>query len=130
MSLWYIRPNRINPYSHYRRHFEKSPLSEVNTAAPVFHVREYLDGTKEAIFHRNIVELLDKVFVRNSMCYLSLDQTRFVQMFIEQAGKVTDYINHGNNRPWEDMDDIMIQFDDYLGDYPRWKQRKCEKDKK
>ena len=52
----------------------KAPLSEINTADPIFLVREHMDGSKKAFYHINLVYLMDKVFIRDNVHILSIDQ--------------------------------------------------------
>lgn len=97
----------------------KGSLSEVNTANPMFYIKHHMDGSKEAIYHANIIHLMDKVFTLDSLRMLSIDQERFISKFFEQAhvanlilddtGSITD--------AYADMDDVMRQFDNFLGSY-------------
>ena len=105
-------------YPQSRRNV-KAPLSEINTADPIFFVKERMDGSKEAIYHVNLVYLLDNVFTKNSTKYLSIEQERYIAKFLQEAGKVNDKINEGieDVDPYENMDDVMRQLDNFLGSY-------------
>lgn len=96
---------------------KKNVLSEVNTADPIFFVKEYMDGDKEAIYYLNLIHLLDKVIIKNNLYYLSIDQERFIKKFFEEAGIVDNLINLNNTNPYENMDDVMKQLDNFLGSY-------------
>lgn len=97
----------------------KAPLSEINTADPIFFVKERMDGSREAIYHVNLVYLLDNVFTKNSTKYLSIEQERYIAKFLQEAGKANDKINEGTKDvdPYENMDDVMRQLDNFLGSY-------------
>ena len=92
-------------------------LSEVNTANPIFMIDENMDGEKEAIYHVNIIDLLDKVFMFDSMNFLSIEQERYFSRFFYEAGIVTDNINTDYEFPYESMDEVMNQLDNFLGNY-------------
>lgn len=96
---------------------KKNPLSELNTADPIFLVRETMEGNREAIYHVNMIDLMDRVFTRDDMRSLSIDQERFVSKFFVEAGIVTDAFYSGDENPKENMDYIMAQFDSFLGSY-------------
>lgn len=96
---------------------QKNPLSELNTADPIFFVKEHMDGSKKAIYHVNIVYLMDKVFVRDNLRFLSIDQERFMSKFFNEAGVVTDGLKSNSSNPYSNMDEIMLQLDSFLGSY-------------
>ena len=96
---------------------QKNPLSELNTADPIFFVKEYMDGSKKAIYHVNIVYLMNKVFVRDNLRFLSIDQERFMSKFFNEAGVVTDRLKSNSSNPYSNMDEIMLQLDSFLGSY-------------
>lgn len=96
---------------------QKNPLSELNTADPIFFVKEHMDGSKKAIYHVNIVYLMDKVFVRDNLRFLSIDQERFMSKFFNEAGVVTDRLKGNSSNPYSNMDEIMLQLDSFLGSY-------------
>lgn len=95
----------------------KAPLSEVNTADPIFLVREHMDGSKKAFYHINLIYLMDKVFIRDSLHLLSIDQERFMSKFFNEAGVVTDILKNSGSNPYGNMDEIMLQLDSFLGSY-------------
>ena len=96
---------------------QKNPLSELNTADPIFFVKEHMGGSKKAIYHVNIVYLMDKVFVRDNLRFLSIDQERFMSKFFNEAGVVTDGLKSNSSNPYSNMDEIMLQLDSFLGSY-------------
>ena len=91
----------------------------IRTGSPLYVVKECMDGSREAIYHVNLVYLLDNVFTKNSTKYLSIEQERYLAKFFQEAGKVNDKINEdtANVDPYENMDDIMRQLDNFLGSY-------------
>ena len=95
----------------------KAPLSEINTADPNFLVREHMDGSKKAFYHINLVYLMDKVFIRDNVHILSIDQERFMSKFFNEAGVVTNILNNSGSNPYSNMDEIMLQLDSFLGSY-------------
>lgn len=95
----------------------KAPLSEVNTADPIFLVKERMDGSKHAIYHTNLIYLMDKVFIRDNTYFLSIDQERFMNKFFNEAGIVTNRLQNKEDAPYHDMDEIMLQLDSFLGSY-------------
>jgi hypothetical protein len=96
--------------------FQKNPLSELNTADPIFSIKEAMDGSKEAIYHVNLIFLMDKVFTRDNLRFISIDQERFMSKFFNEAGIATDALHSGTD-PYANMDDVMIQLDNFLGSY-------------
>lgn len=95
----------------------RKPLSEVNTAETYLIVNEKLDGTKEAKYHVNLIDLLDKVFLNNTQDFLSIEQDRFMDKFYKVAGDITDRINKANENPYDKVDAVLLQLDDFLGGY-------------
>lgn len=95
----------------------KGLLSEVNTADTIFHTRYSMDGTVEAKFHHNLLALMNMVFLLDSMKILSVEQQRFVSMFLSQAHTANLAIDNNADDPFADMADVMKQFDNFLGSY-------------
>lgn len=98
---------------------EENLVSMVRTGNPLYVIKDSMDGSREAIYHVNLVYLLDKVFTKNSTKYLSIEQERYIAKFLQEAGKVNDKIIEGteNVDPYENMDDAMRQLDNFLGSY-------------
>lgn len=100
----------------------KGSLSEINTSNPIFYIKHHMDGSKEAVYHRNMIHLMDKVFLFDALRMLSIDQERFISVFFQQA-HVTNLILDLNRSTgsttdaYADMDDIMKQLDNFLGSY-------------
>ena len=95
----------------------KAPLSEINTADPIFLVREHMDGSKKAIYYFNLISLLDEVFLKDSSRFLSIDQERFMRKFFDEANTVTGCLNNNVANPYNYMSEIMLQLDSFLGSY-------------
>ena len=98
---------------------EENLASMIRTGSPLYIVKNSMDGSREAIYHVNLVYLLDNVFTKNNTKYLSIEQERYIAKFLQEAGKVNDKIIEGteNVDPYENMDDVMRQLDNFLGSY-------------
>ena len=105
----YDRPDRYMP--------AKGTLSEVNTGDAVFYVKHKMDGSNRAVFHFNLIDLLNRVFVDDGMRYLSIEQERFLSKFFKEAGIVTDRINAKDENPYRGMDEVFKQLDNFIGSY-------------
>ena len=95
----------------------KAPLSEINTAEPIFLITERMDGSKKAIYYFNLISLLDEVFLKDSSRFLSIDQERFMRKFFDEANAVTGCLNNNVANPYNYMSEIMLQLDSFLGSY-------------
>ena len=95
----------------------KGTLSELNTGEPVFYIKHHMDGTKEAIYHVNLIDLLDRVFVHDGLRFLSGEQERFMSKFFKEADIVTDKLSANDSNPFSKMDKIYRELDDFLGSY-------------
>ena len=98
---------------------EENLAGMIRTGSPLYIVKDSMDGSREAIYHVNLVHLLDDVFTKNNTKYLSIEQERYIAKFLQEAGKVNDKIIEGteNVDPYENMDDVMRQLDNFLGSY-------------
>ena len=95
----------------------KAPLSEINTAEPIFLITERMDGSKKAIYYFNLISLLDEVFLKDSSRFLSIDQERFMRKFFDEANTVTGCLNNNVAKPYNYISEIMLQLDSFLGSY-------------
>ena len=114
----------INQASHTQRRLDDINKEEglagmIHTGSQLFVIKDCMDGSKEAIYHVNLVYLLDNVFTKNSTKYLSIEQERYLAKFLQEGGKVNDKINEGTEDvdPYENMDNVMRQLDNFLGSY-------------
>ena len=108
----------FNPFGIRSPRFPmKGELSEVNTGDPLLYVKECMDGSIQAKYHPNLMDLLDKVFTYDGMKFLSKDQKRFMSAFFDQAGEATDRMNSNNAEPFKYMDDAFRQLDSFMGSY-------------
>ena len=98
---------------------EEGVVGTIHTGNPLFVIKDCMDGNKEAIYHVNLVYLLDGVFTKNNIKYLSIEQERYIAKFLQEGGKVNDKINEGTKDvdPYESMDNAMRQLDNFLGSY-------------
>ena len=98
---------------------EENLVGMIHTGSPLYIIKDSMDGSREAIYHVNLVYLLDNVFTKNNTKYLSIEQERYIAKFLQEAGKVNDKIIEGteNVDPYENMDDVMRQLDNFLGSY-------------
>ena len=95
----------------------KNSLSEINTSNFVYSIENSLDGKKKAIYHTNLIHLLDIMFTQNNLSSISIEQERFMKEFFKEAHTVTELLNIKDNYPYEGMDEIMLQLDRFLGSY-------------
>ena len=110
----------INQASHtHGINNEEGLVGMIHTGNPLFAIKDCMDGNKEAIYHVNLVYLLDDVFTKNNIKYLSIEQERYITKFLQEGGKVNDKINEGTEDvdPYENMDNVMRQLDNFLGSY-------------
>lgn len=104
---------------HRFRHHHKGSLSELNTGDAIYGVQHCLDGEK-AVFHPNLVDLLDKVFThRCDESFLSAEQARWLRMYVRQADMIMDDVRRINEDdpcfdPFHKMQKPMRDFDVYL----------------
>lgn len=83
----------------------KSPLSEINTANPVFITYEHIDGSIEYTYHVNLIHLLDRLFIYDYYDALSIEQEKFIKRYLKEADNI------------ENMSEDMKQLDIFLGGY-------------
>ena len=61
----------INQASHtHGINKEEGLVGMIHTGNPLFVIKDCMDGNKEAIYHVNLVYLLDDVFTKNNIKYL------------------------------------------------------------
>lgn len=116
MNLIGIVTNKDNYNINYPR---KSPLSEINTADPIFITHSKMNDNEIATYHVNLIYLLERLFVNDYNTVLSIDQERFIRRFLFEAGKVTDAMNNKENEEdaLKNLSPIMRQLDCFLGNY-------------
>ena len=95
----------------------KGYLSETNTCDPIFIVKENMYGEKDTLYHVNLIYLLDKVFTKDNLNFLSVEQENYMKMFFKEAGVVTDALNKPEEHPYNTMTKAMLQLDNFLGNY-------------
>ena len=71
---------------------QKNVLSEINTASPTFIQSKSMSGDLETIYHVNLIYLLDRVFLKDNMSFLSIEQTDFINKFFKEAHDVTELL--------------------------------------
>lgn len=106
----------VTPYHRLDKPI-KGTLSEINSSQIPYYTKHYMNGTIETKFHVNIIDLLDRVFKQNAPRYTSIEQERFMRIFYQQAGIVTDRINAKDDDPYRDMDKVFKELDNFLGSY-------------
>lgn len=104
---------------HSRVYPIKGTLSELNTGEPVFYIKHHMDGEKEAKYHVNFIDLLDRVFTKDGLRFLSIEQEQFMKLFFKEAGIVTDRLNDEGytGAIYDNIDSAFQQLDDFLGSY-------------
>lgn len=95
----------------------KNPLSEINTSDPIFIFHNKMNNSDIATYNVNLIYLLDRLFVNDYYTALSKEQERFIKLFLYEAGIVTDNLNKNSDNSYENMSDIMLQLDNFLGNY-------------
>ena len=95
----------------------KDRLGEVNTGDSIFIVHPEAGGRKRAVYHVNIIHLLDEVFKHNAAAFLSVDQERFLNRFVKEANEVWQNIDEGKENPFENMSEVMRTLDSFLAGY-------------
>ena len=80
-------------------------------------VKTTLDSSPEVNFTTDFVEATSNVLVSGNTRLVSIDQERFLRLFLNEAGVVTDNLSNNVSNPYKDMHDITKQFDDVLGSY-------------
>ena len=96
---------------------DKRPLSEMNTASPLYVIKNTLDGSKEARYHVNLVHLLDLAFINGQLSMLSIEQERYLTKYFKQGDVVTEALNSNSADPYGSLDEIFKQLDSFLGGY-------------
>ena len=94
----------------------KGTLSEVNSGDPLFYIKHHLDGTEEAVYHVNIIDILDNVFRYDAKKFLSRKQERFIDQFIKNAG-IIDQRFKNEEELYTDIDPVFVKLDHFLGNY-------------
>lgn len=95
----------------------KDRLSEVNTGDSIFIIHPEAGGRKRAVYHVNIIHLLDEVFKYNATAFLSIDQERFFNRFVKEANEVYQNIDEGKEDPFKNMSKVMRTLDKFLAGY-------------
>ena len=96
---------------------DKRPLSEMNTASPLYVIKNTLDGSKEARYHVNLVHLLDLAFINGQLSMLSIEQERYLTKYFKQGDVVTEALNSNSADPYGSLDEVFKQLDSFLGGY-------------
>lgn len=97
---------------------QKSALSEINTASPTFIKSKDMHGNVETVYHVNFIYLLDRVFLKDSMSFLSIEQTDFMNNFFKEAHIVTELLDLKlGEEAYEGMTNPMFQLDNFLGTF-------------
>ena len=106
-----------NPFKRFPRSKDKELLSEYNSSSPLFYKKHHLDGRVETKYHKNLIDILDRVFRYQGMKFLSREQERFMSKFFKYA----DTINRNYVDRKEDIyDGVFEEFknlDQFLGSY-------------
>ena len=95
----------------------KSINSELNTGSFAIYQKYRLDGSIEAVFHVNLIEILDRAFCLDGLRMLSIEQERYLTKYIKQGGVVTNALNSNSDDPYGSLDEIFKQLDSFLGGY-------------
>ena len=95
----------------------KSINSELNTGSFAIYQKYRLDGSIEAVFHVNLIEILDRAFCLDGLRMLSTEQEKYLTKYFKQGGVVTEALNSNSADPYGSLDEIFKQLDSFLGGY-------------
>ena len=95
----------------------KSINSELNTGSFAIYQKHHLDGSIKAVFHVNLIEILDRVFCLDGLRMLSIEQERYLTKYFKQGDVVTKALNSNSDDPYDSLDEIFKQLDSFLGGY-------------
>lgn len=95
----------------------KDRLGEVNTGDSIFIIHPEAGGRKRAVYHVNIIYLLDEVFKHNATAFLNIDQERFLNRFVKEANEVWENIENEVENPFNNMSEVMRTLDSFLAGY-------------
>ena len=95
----------------------KSINSELNTGSFAIYQKYRLDGSIEAVFHVNLIEILDRAFCLDGLRMLSTEQEKYLTKYFKQGDVVTKALNSNSDDPYGSLDEIFKQLDSFLGGY-------------
>lgn len=97
---------------------QKNLLSEMNTASPLFITKRNMEGDLDTVYHVNFIYLLDRVFLKDTVGFLSTEQTTFIDLFFKEAHEVTERLqNNPDEDAYVNMTRTMKQLDEFLGSF-------------
>ena len=97
---------------------QKNLLSEMNTASPLFITKRNMEGDLDTVYHVNFIYLLDRVFWKDTVGFLSTEQTTFIDLFFKEAHEVTERLqNNPDEDAYVNMTITMKQLDEFLGSF-------------
>ena len=114
MFIHHLPPKR-EPFASSYVYPNKSTLSEINSGSPLFYIKHKMDGTKQTVYHVNIIDILDRVFVNDATKFMSLDQERFMSRFLSACHTIQGNLDSENI--YNDVDDVFKDLDQFLGNY-------------
>ena len=82
----------------------KGPLSEINTAEPVYKKVKCIDGTIKYVYHNNLIHLLDRFFLTGNYHTLSPEQRKFIYKYLEEA----DYLTKEEDAVYEEAEQPIL----------------------
>ena len=77
----------------------KSINSELNTGSFAIYQKYRLDGSIEAVFHVNLIEILDRAFCLDGLRMLSTEQEKYLTKYFKQGDVVTEALNSNSANP-------------------------------
>ena len=106
-----------NPFKRMYRHNDTDLLSEYNSGSALFYKKHHLDGRVETKYHKNLIDILDRVFRHKGMKFLSREQERFISKFFNQADTINKNYVAGKQNIYEGVYEEFKNLDQFLGSY-------------
>ena len=106
-----------NPFKRTHEPRGMEVLSEYNSGSPLFYKKHHLDGRVETKYHKNLIDILDRVFRFRGMKFLSREQERFLTKFFKYADKISYNIRTGKEDIYENVYEEFKDLDKFLGSY-------------
>lgn len=119
MHIHYFPPKRENPFVRNTEFHpkDKGLPSEINSGDPLIYLQHHLDGTTESKFNVNLIDILDKVFIYNSMKFLSRKQERYIDKFLSACQSINTNYENNQEDLYVDVDETFKNLDQFLGGY-------------
>ena len=98
-------------------HYRDTALKEIRRNKTSYVNQRPMDGHTEANFFSDWIKLLDIVFTENDMQYLTIEQQRFLERYLNQGNIVDKKLIAKDANPYKNLDITLKEFDNFLGSY-------------